>query len=177
MSQDLGSIFSPSSGSTARAMPAQILLCTSLGRGEEHPLPWSPGGCPALPAEPRMLPMSFHSILKVTSGMLHQMGQPVAFWVSQPHLILAACPPGRGGCSASCSAFRARRGPAGPGLISLSHFSSFLLARRALTRCEIVANSTEYFKSSNAVMAVRQSSEAGRELGWALASPPPPPTH
>lgn len=90
---------------------------------------------------------------------------------------LAAGPLGRGGCSTSCSACRARPGPAGPGLISLSHFPSFLLARRALTRCEIVANSTEYFKSSNAVMAARQSSKAGRELGWALTSPPPPPTH
>lgn len=90
---------------------------------------------------------------------------------------LAGHPLGRDGCSTSCSACRAREGPAGPGLISLSHFPSFLLARRALTRCEIVANSTEYFKSSNAVMAARRSSKAGRELGWALASPLPPPTH
>lgn len=109
------------------------------------------------------------------------MGPPETFWVPRPTPTpppgIAARPPGRGGCITSCSACRAQRGPAGPGLILLSHFPSFLLARRALTRCEIVANSTEYFKSSNAVMAAQRSSKAGRELGWALASPPPPPTH
>lgn len=131
--------------------------------------------CSVLPAGLWMLSMSLHHFAGGATDSA-RLGNWRDFGCRGPS-GLAAGPLGRGGCSTSCSACRARPGPAGPGLISLSHFPSFLLARRALTRCEIVANSTEYFKSSNAVMAARRSSKAGRELGWALTSPPPPPTH
>lgn len=115
-----------------------------------------------------MLPLLLCSILGGTAST----GGLEAFRVLiPPPQGLWRCPPGGGGRSAACSACRARRG-CGAGVNLVVTPSLLSLTRRALTRCEIVANSTEYFKSSNAVMAARGG--AARQAGsW--AGPPASP--
>lgn len=120
-----------------------------------------------------MLPLPLRCVLDGTAST----GRLEAFRVLVPLPKGSRCPPGRGGRSAACSACRARRG-CGAGVNLVVTPSLLSLTRRALTRCEIVANSTEYFKSSNAVMAARGG--AAKQAGsWAgpPASPLPPPTH